>query len=211
MWSVVVAAALALGGHNASQGTSRFTVADDLVAGETRVDIEVELLETDLPELCNVDFGVVDAQKRRAMEERLDVCVSNGLPRWLRLHSDDRACRVSAGRSRRGDGLELWLLAEAFCPALPGHSLVVDWGMFGASSLDHQSTATVQLPDGTEVRALLSKRKNKLRVDVPDAGAVAGVVAAVVVAIVVAIVITGGAVRTLLVVARRRRRSQQPR
>ena len=59
---VVVVAALLLPAHNASQGKSSFVVgADGVVA------IHIELLEIDLPELCDVEINLADPQRRGSL------------------------------------------------------------------------------------------------------------------------------------------------
>jgi hypothetical protein len=195
--SVVVVALVA--GHSASRGQSEFDVDED-----GHVAITIALVEPDLPELCDVDLGLVDPQKIRAAEERLDVCVANDFPRWLRLRVDDVACPVTGGRYRRGPGLAVVLAAEAACPPPRGHALVLDWGLFAGAALDHTSTATLRLPDGTTHKALLSRRKNKLSIDVK------GDVPVVAIAAAASVVVVVGAF-ALAVLLRRRRRRQNSR
>ncbi len=199
--AAAAALALLVAGHNASQGKSAFVVAAD-----GHVDITVHLLELDLPELCDVDFGVT-AQKRPAMEARLESCVAEGFPRWLRLRLGDESCPISAGRARHGQGLDIVLEAFATCPGEPaGRTLTLDWGLFASSSLDHQSTATVTLPGaGKTTMALLSKRKNKLTIDVPTHRA--EVAAAVFAGVAFVVVVVG----LLLVRRRGHRRGRRPR
>lgn len=189
--NVVVALALALAAHSASQGTSRF-VLDDI--GD--VDISVGITESDLPELCDVDFGVVDPAKKRMMQERLDVCVQTGMPQWLRLRVDNDACTLSPGSVRQGEGMAFTLLSSARCPAPAGRSFVIDWGLFAGAPFDHQSTATIVFPDETEHRVLLSKRHSKVRFDVAG-GSHAGVVVGAIVAAIFVIAAGAFAVRRL--------------
>ncbi len=189
MLAVVVIALVGatLSAHNASQGTSAF-----LVHNNGKIDIEVEVLETDLPELCDVEINLADRMRRLAAEQKLEECIALGMPRWLRLRVDDVGCRVLAGRYRHGAGLQIVLEADALCDAPAGHTLTLDWGLFQTSYLDHQSTSTLTLPDGTQRRALLSKRKNKLSIEIRDPRALAAKAAAATAAAVVAVVVALG-------------------
>ncbi len=188
---------LSLAAHNTSEGKA---VVD--VGADGRVDVRVELVEPDLPELCDVDFGV-SPTRRIEMEEKLDVCVSREFPRWLRLRLDGDECGVEGGRFHHGDGLSVVVEAFAVCAPPAGKTLTLDWGLFASSSLDHRATTTIRLPDGSEQRALLSKRKNKLVVHVPGASPPPAVVAGVVAVVAVAVVVV--AVFFVVVVARRRK------
>ena len=195
---VVVVAALLLPAHNASQGKSSFVVgADGVVA------IHIELLEIDLPELCDVEINLADPQRRVLAEQKLEACVARELPRWLRLRSNDDECTVFAGRTTHGPGLQVDIDGDARCAPLQGRTLTIDWGLFQSSSLNHQSTSTLTLPDGSTTRALLSKRKNRWSVPIADPRrAQAAAVAAVVV---VVALITAAVAR-----ARRRARPAPP-
>jgi hypothetical protein len=193
MQAVVVAVVALVSTHNASQGTSTFTVAPN-----GRIAVHIELLETDLPELCDVEINLADAARRALAEQKLEACVVREFPSWLRLRADDVVCPVSAGRFTHGAGLQILLDADALCDPPARRTVTLDWGLFQHSSLDHQSTSTMTLPDGSVHRALLSKRKNKLTVLVaagPPAIALLGAALAV-----VAVMIAG------VVVGRRRRR-----
>lgn len=186
MLGVVVAALVAA--HNTGEGAARFDVDKD-----GRVDVRIDLVEPDLKDLCDVDFAVVDPEKKRLADEQLDVCVSNGLAQWLRLRVDGHDCKVGGGRARHGDALAVVVEGEAACVA-GGDSLTIDWGLFAGTPLDHRATTTIALPDGTEHRAMLSKRKNKLVIalhaplDVRVFFAVAAVVFVVVASVVVVVV-----------------------
>jgi hypothetical protein len=192
MWAVVVAVAVTVAAHNRSEGSSRFVV------GEHDVQIEVNMLKLDLPELCEVDLSVSDIVKRDAETVRLRQCVEGGMSRWLRLRSEgadekdgadgaDGACIVGPGDVRVGDDLSITLSTRASCPPLAGRTLVIDWGFFAGQRLDHVSRVSIVVgaPDGGEDgghvdRALFSQRQRKLRVKVPAAGPPAIVVGAVV-------------------------------
>jgi hypothetical protein len=156
-------AAAALLGHSRSEGRSRFEVDGD------RVRISIELLQLDLPELCEVDVSLTDPDRRRHEEQRLDACVETGLPRWLRLQTLDGTCTVVSTGVRRGEGLAVFIDGVATCPPLAGETLILDWGLFAGQRLDHVSTATVVVAPGVEERALLSRRHNRLKVHVPRA------------------------------------------
>ncbi|MDP2342837.1 MAG: hypothetical protein Q8O67_17910 [Deltaproteobacteria bacterium] len=193
MQAVVVVVAAMLSAHNASQGTSAFVVDD---AGKIAVSIKV--LETDLPELCDVEINLADPARRLLAEQKLESCVAREFPSWLRLRADDVDCVVSAGRVEHGAGLQINLYADALCDPPARRSITLDWGLFQHTTLDHQSTSTLTLPDGSVHRALLSKRKNKLVVPVysgPPAIALLGALLAI-----IAVMIAG------VVVGRRRRR-----
>jgi hypothetical protein len=190
--------------HSASVGESRFDVDVDDASG-AHVDITIRLIEPDLKELCDVEFGVVDAQKLRYLEERVSTCVAAGMPQWLRLRSGGSACAVSGGRFARGAGAAVELRAAAQCPPLAGRTLIIDWGLFLSSGFDHQSHATLTFANGqAPVQALLSRRRNKVVVDVDGGVSAVAVVAGVVCAVAVVLVGLGLAVRR----ARRARRSQ---
>ncbi len=197
MLALVVAVASAVIGHNASQGTSAFVVHDN-----GKISIHLEVLEADLPELCDVEINIADPVRRQAALQKLESCAAREFPHWLRFHLDAAPCTVLAGRWSHGAGLLIDLYAEAVCEEPAGHTLTMDWGLFQQSSLDHQSASTLTLPDGTKRRALLSKRKNKVITAVPDPRARAAQVAVVVAVGVVAVV--AGA----LFVRRRRRHFQ---
>lgn len=191
--AVAVVSALVLAGHSRSEGTSRF----ELQPG-SRVGITVQLLTLDLPELCEVDLSLSDDDRRRREEQRFEACVESGLPRWLRLRTDDGACTVMSSGTRRGAGLQVFIDGVAACPPLPGHTLSIDWGFFAGQRLDHVSTATVVVAPGVEERALLSRRHNRLRVNVPRPFPIA--VVAVLATVAAAALLVGA-----LLVRRRRR------
>jgi hypothetical protein len=157
--------ALALGGHSRSEGTSRFELL-----GQDRIAIAVELSVLDLPELCDVDLTLSDPERRRAEARRLDACVEAGYPRWLRLATTDGACTLSADGVESGESLVVALRANAVCPPLPGSTLTIDWGFFSGQRLEHMSVATVVVEPGRQERALLSRRHNRLTVQIPWSG-----------------------------------------
>jgi hypothetical protein len=158
-----VFAAAALVGHSRSEGRSRFEVVGD------RVQITIELLQLDLPELCEVDLSLTDQDRRRQEEQRLHQCVERGLPRWLRLQTLEGSCSVVSTGVRRGEGLAVFMDGVATCPPLPGQTLMIDWGLFAGQRLDHVSTTTVVVAPGVEERALLSRRQNRLKAHIPRA------------------------------------------
>jgi hypothetical protein len=174
---------LVVAAHSRSEGTSRFVVDAD-----GRVDVAVTLTVPDVPELCDADLAIVDPARHAAAEQRFTTCVEQGLPRWLRLRVDDAACDVLAGSWRRGEGHAVVLSTQAVCLPPSGHALTIDWGLFHDSPLEHVSTTTIVLPDGSERRTLMSRRHNRAVVDVagplwrrvlPAAAAVVGAVALV--------------------------------
>jgi hypothetical protein len=169
----VVVAAASLLGHSRSEGRSRFTIDGD------RVQIAIELLQLDLPELCEVDLSVSDPDRRRHEAQRLDACVETGLPRWMRLQTLDGRCTVVSTGVRQGEGLAIFIDGVATCPPLAGGTLIIDWGLFAGQRLDHVSTATVVVAPGVEERALLSRRQNRLKVHVPRSLPIPALVAGV--------------------------------
>lgn len=193
--------------HSASVGESRFDVDVDDAAG-AHVDITIRLIEPDLKELCDVEFGVVDAQKLRYLEERVSTCVAEGLPQWLRLRAGGSACAVSGGRFARGAGAAVELRAAAQCAPLAGHTLIIDWGLFLSSSFDHQSHATIAFASGqAPVQALLSRRRNKVVVDVEGGAPAPAVAVGVACGVALMLGVVLGAVRSVR--RARGRRSQQ--
>jgi hypothetical protein len=185
--------------HNRSEGTSRFQVGED-----GRVDVSVTLTVPDVPELCDADLAIVDPTRHAVAEEKFTACVEQGLPRWLRLRVDDDGCDVLAGSWRRAEGYAVVLSTQALCPRPRGRALTIDWGLFHDSPLEHVSTTTIVLPDGSERRTLLSRRHNRVVVDVPGP-----LWRRALPAVVVVIVAALGVVSAFVV--RRRRRSQETR
>lgn len=160
--AAVLVAVASLVGHSRSEGRSRFEVEGD------RVQITIELLQLDLPELCEVDLSLTDPDRRRHEERRLDACVETGLPRWLRLQTLTGSCAVVSTGVHRSDGLAVFIDGVATCPHLAGETLIIDWGLFAGQRLDHVSTATIVVAPDVEERALVSRRHNRLKVHVPQ-------------------------------------------
>ena len=189
--AVTVVAALSLLGHNDSEGSSRFVVdADGGVA------ISVQLLELDLPELCDVDFA--DADNRDANEAKVDACVKGGLSSWLRLRVANRPCSIVGGSWHRLTALQLVIEGKASCPRPADERLTIDWGLFAGKELEHVNSAVIVLPDGRERSTLFSRRHNKVVVEISDPHDLPAVVALGVVAVVAVIT-------TMMLLLRRRR------
>jgi hypothetical protein len=187
---VVIAAAVSLAAHNNSDGTSRFAIAQD-----GTVDITLELLAVDTPELCG--FAL---QPNTTSSPQLDRCVER-LSSWLRVRANDEPCAID-GASWSTNELELTIRGVAHCDRPVGHDVVVDWGLFAGQEIEHVNTATIVLPDSSQQRVLFSRRHNKATITVPDPR---GARAAVAVAIVcLACVVVGSGLWW-----RRRRSSQQ--
>lgn len=162
---VALAVVVAVVGHNRSEGKSSFVVDLD----RDRVDIAVQIVTLDLPELCEVDLSTSDPALRAARLHRLDACVETGMPTWLKLRTDAGPCRVAGGTARLGDGFAVHLDAHALCPPLAGKTLTVDWGLFQGTSLEHTSVAELRVAGRDDVdRALLSRRHTKLRLSLPQ-------------------------------------------
>lgn len=154
--------AMMFGAHSRSEGTSRFELHP-----HDRVAIVVELSILDLPELCDVDLTLSDSERRALEALRLDACIEAGLSRWLRLSTPTGSCALHPQGFERRDGRVVVIKAEAACPPLPGAALTIDWGFFAGQRLDHLNVATVVVTSGTEEKALLSRRHNRLTVNVP--------------------------------------------
>jgi hypothetical protein len=157
-----VALVLLLAAHSRSEGSGRFLIGTD-----GRIDIAITLTTPDVPELCDADLAIVDPVRRTQAEQKVTICVEEGLPRWLRLRVGDERCPIAAGAWRRGDGWTLELTTQASCPPPAGRALTIDWGFFGGSSLEHIAAAIVVLPDGSERRTLLSRRNNRVVLEIP--------------------------------------------
>jgi len=195
--AVVIAAALSLVGHNNSEGSSRFVVDE-----HGKVAISVQLLELDMPELCDVDFAGTDAVA--VNEARVTDCVRAGLPRWLRLRVGNEACTIVGDGWHRLSALQLVIEGTASCTRPVGRALTIDWGLFGGKELEHVNSAVIVMPDGQQRPAMFARRHNKLVVEIPDPRGTRALVAAAV--IVVGIASTA----VVIVLQRRRRRSPIP-
>lgn len=142
--------------HSRSEGKSSFKLQES-----GRVAIAVQLAETDLPELCNVDFSVADRPRE---EEKLSRCLEQGFARWLRVGADGHPCPVAYQRWSEKERTVV-LDAEALCPTLPAE-LVVDWGLFAGAPLDHVSVALFEQPHAKARVFLLSKRSSRFVLEV---------------------------------------------
>jgi hypothetical protein len=176
MFAIVVAAALSVAAHNNSDGTSRFVIAQD-----GTVDIALELLAVDAPELCG--FTLLP---NTTTSPQLDRCAER-LSSWLRVRIDDEACAID-GAAWSTNELELTIRGVAHCDRPVGHDLVIDWGLFAGQEIEHVNTATVVLPDSSQQRVLFSRRHNKATIAVPDPRGARAAVAVVIVAVASAIV-----------------------
>jgi hypothetical protein len=151
--AVLVAWALLVPGHNRSEGRSRFRLEP---SGD--VDVEIRLGVGDVPDLCPT--------------EPLAPCLRRSLPLLLKLRADGRPCEVGFVDDTTADGVVV-LHAHARCAAtgtepLP-RELVVDWGLFAASDLDHVSIAQVEEPHAPPSLGMLSRRSPRLVVHVARA------------------------------------------
>jgi hypothetical protein len=171
--ALVLCASTPAAAHSRSQGASRFVFHDD-----GRVDVVVELSDLDVPELCDVDFGTKDPVRRALADERLTACAARGFARWIHLSADGSACEVGFSRWERLAGRDLALLGDARC-ARDADVVVVDWGLFAGTPLDHVSVATFELAGGEKARAAFSKRnrRHELRVAPAFGGGAAGALA----------------------------------
>ncbi len=156
MLALAVALALAAPAHSRSEGKSTFALAAD-----GRVAITITLGTVDLPELCNADFTVAE---RAREEEKLTRCLEQGLGRWLRLAGDERACPVAFLRWRERERT-VTIEAQAVCAA-PPRALVIDWGLFAGSALDHVSVAVLEQPHAAPRLVMLSRRSSRFVLDV---------------------------------------------
>lgn len=156
MTAVVLALVLAAPAHNSSEGKSIFTLEPD-----GRVAISIQVGELDVPELCNADLSVAD---RAREEQKLTACLEQGVPRWLRLSGDGRTCPVAFLRWARRERT-VTVDATAVCAALP-RQLIIDWGLFVASALDHVSVALIEQPWAKPRLVMLSRRSSRFVLDV---------------------------------------------
>ena len=196
MLAAVVVVGLALASlapaHARSEGRSSFVVSDS-----GRVSIEIDIALPDVPELCNADL-LVSEPRRAEMESKLSTCLERDFSTWLRLRAvradGDRACHVAFER------YELVRTADSGTLAIHGvadcgddlRTLVIDWGLFASTSLDHVSIARIEVPHDEPKLAMFSKRASKVTVSLrrplaPYLGAAA--LAVVIVASVVAVVV----------------------
>jgi hypothetical protein len=179
MLAVVVAAAVSLAAHNNSDGASRFTVAQD-----GTVDITLDLLAVDVPELCGFTLP-----PNTTSSPQLDRCVQR-LSSWLRIRTDDDACAID-GASWSTDDLELTIRGIAHCDRPAGHHLVIHWGLFAGQDLEHVNAATIVLPDASHQRVLFSRRHNKATIAVADPRGARAAVAFAIVAGATAVTLAG--------------------
>ncbi|OGQ09739.1 MAG: hypothetical protein A2138_11055 [Deltaproteobacteria bacterium RBG_16_71_12] len=156
MLAVALALTLLAPSHSRSEGKSRFVLDED-----GRVAVTIELGEPDLPELCNADLTVAE---RAREEQKLTRCLETGLPRWLRITADERACPIAYRRFSE-EARTITIDAQAVCAA-PPRRLVIDWGLFAGSALDHVSVAVVEQPHAKARLVLLSKRSSRFALDV---------------------------------------------
>lgn len=153
--AALLAAALLVPGHSRSEGRSRFTLDE-----EGQVAIEITLGDVDLAELCDADLA---GGNRALAEKKLLRCLERDIPVLVRLRGDEMPC-PAVFDSFEEQGRVVLLRAHARCAALP-RSLVVDWGLFASSPLDHVSVATLTPPFGEPSLALLSKRAPRARLE----------------------------------------------
>ncbi|MCC7072764.1 MAG: hypothetical protein IT383_15665 [Deltaproteobacteria bacterium] len=156
MLALAVALALAAPAHSRSEGKSSFALRSD-----GRVAITITLGTVDLPELCNADFSVAE---RAREEEKLTRCLEQGLPHWLRLSADERGCPVAFSRWRERERTVV-IEAQALCAELP-RTLVIDWGLFTGSALDHVSVAVIEQPHAEPRLVMLSRRSSRFVLEV---------------------------------------------
>lgn len=154
----LLAALLVVPGHSRSEGRSSFIVDE-----QGGVAVEITLGEIDLPELCDVNFLDDPAGRQRDVEERkLDRCLARDIPLLVRLKADGKPCRMSYDGFSANSGVVV-IAASARCPLLP-EELVIDWGLFSGSALDHVSVARVEQPHGEPQLVMLSKRSSRATV-----------------------------------------------
>ena len=148
-----------LAAHNGSHGTSRFELGDhDDIAVTIVVDGH------DVSELCPAldDAG-------------LSQCAQVGMPRWLRVRVHDVACVLTVGPvARKGSGVAFSAIAcddeqalkrSRDCKLDPARDgcdvVVVEWGLFAGSRLEHDSDAVLIFPDERREHTVLSRRQNR--------------------------------------------------
>lgn len=147
--------------HDRSEGRARFDLD-----GTGRLDIAITLSELDMPELCDLDLanGALREERLRA----LDACLGRNVPLLLRVRDDGGAspepCPVLVENVDASNGT-VAVSAVALCPRFP-ERLVLDWGLFASTPLDHVAVATFSQPHAAPKLVMLSKRSSKLVVDV---------------------------------------------
>lgn len=156
MLAPLLALALLAPVHSRSEGKSNFRLEAD-----GRVAVNIQLGEADLPELCNADLTVAE---RAREEEKLSRCLEGGLGRWLRLTADGQSCPLAYQRWSES-ARTITIEAQGVCPRLP-RALVIDWGLFAGSALDHLSVAVVEQPHAKPRLVMLSKRSSRFLLEV---------------------------------------------
>ena len=161
--AIVLAFSTSAAAHQRSEGRSAFVVDES-----GRVDVRIEIGWLDVPELCDADLLVEPARKSE-MEARLAACLARDVPALVRLKADGAPCRVAYDRfdakpAPTGGGT-LDIRATADCGQLP-HVLVVDWGLFAGSALDHVSVTRIEQPYAAPKLAMLSKRAARLTIEI---------------------------------------------
>jgi hypothetical protein len=157
--------------HAASQGRSSFSLDES-----GRVAVVVEIGYADVPELCA--SGLAD-------DVQLSSCLERVVPQSIKLRADQHACPLRFDRFEKrdvaGGNGTLAMFASADCGALPDE-LVVDWGLFFGSNLDHVSVAKLAQPNAETKLAMLSKRAPRfvLAVSKPHTTLIAASIALVV-------------------------------
>jgi hypothetical protein len=197
--SLALALALVVAGHTSSEGRSSFTLDES-----GRVKIRIEIGFPDVPELC-ATVNLFDGRARPLMDQKLEACLERTIPLEVKLRGDERPCPVVVDRHEIVDAPPsgtLAIEASADCQQLP-RVLVIDWGLFTGSPLDHVSVARVAQPFGEQKLVMLSRRAPRASVEIAPSGhaLVFGAAAALVVVVVVVVAVA------VLVRARRKRAS----
>jgi hypothetical protein len=166
--------ALSLAAHDQSEGRATFRVEGHDVA------VTIALSTVDLPELCP-SFGA-EAVRHDDLDPCIDAAVRSGVrvraaPSMDALATQSPAAcpwrsvdaRLGGDQGGASGARSVTIEARARCPEAP-RALVVDWGLFAGTRLDFTAVTRVVPPSGWFAPApslhLLSKRHNKLVVDV---------------------------------------------
>jgi hypothetical protein len=158
--ALVIAALSLLPAHARSEGRAKFKLDDT-----GRVDVKITLSTLDMPELCNLDLAVSDVNVRAERLRLLDTCIRKDLPSLLRVRADATSCNVVVASTAVEKGT-VSIDAMASCPQFPDARVIVDWGLFAGHPLDHVAVTTFEQPHARPKLVMLSKRSNKLVVDI---------------------------------------------
>lgn len=145
--------------HSRSEGRAKFKLDDT-----GRVDVKITLSTLDMPELCDLDLSASDPAVREQRLRKLDMCIRTQLPVLLRVRADGM-CNVIVENVAVEKGT-VSIEAMASCATFPRERVTIDWGLFAGDPLDHVAVTTFEQPHAKPKLVMLSKRSNKLIVEI---------------------------------------------